>query len=60
MKKDNDITMNVDESDTHWTVRFVDSKKKNKTIDRLTLSVLKIKNVWLTDIFCYAAEKNST
>jgi len=60
MKKNSDMTMNVDESDTHWTIRFADSKEKNKTIDKLTSSASKIKNVWLADILHCAAEKNST
>jgi len=45
MKKDNNMTMNVDESDTHQTDRFANSKEKNKTTDKLTLSALKTKNV---------------
>jgi hypothetical protein len=60
MKEDSDMMMNVDESSTHWTVRFADSKKKNKTINKLTSSASKTKNVWLTDIFCCAVEENST
>jgi len=60
MKEDNDITMNVDESDTHWTVKFVDFKEKNKTTNKLTLSASKTKNVQLTDIFHCAVKENST
>ncbi len=59
IKEDNDITMNVDESDTHWMIRFADFKEKNKTTNKSTSSALKTKNVWLTDILHYAAEKNS-
>ena len=57
MKKDSNITMNVDKSDTHWAVRFADFKEKNKTTDKLTSSVLKTKNIWLTDILCCAVKK---
>jgi len=61
MKEESDMTMNVDESDTHqtWMIRFADSKEKNKTIDKLTSLTSKTKNVWLTDIFHHAAEENS-
>ena len=59
MKENNDMTMNVNESDTHWIIRFVNSKEKNKTTDKLTSSTLKTENVWLVDILCCAAEKNS-
>ncbi len=59
IKKNNNMTMNVDKSDTHWMIRFADFQEKNKTTDKLTSSVLKTKNVWLTNILCYAAEKNS-
>ncbi len=60
MKENNDMTMNVNESDTHWIIRFVNSKEKNKTTDKLTSSTSKTKNVWLTDILCYAVKENST
>ena len=60
MKKNNNITMNVDELNTHWTVRFADSKEKNMITDKLILLLLKIKNVQLTNILCCVAEKNST
>jgi len=59
MKKNNNMTMNVDKSDTHWMIKFADSKEKNKTTDKLTSSASKTKNVWLTDIFHCAVEKNS-
>ncbi len=45
MKENNDMTINVDESDTHQTVKFADSKEKNKTTNKSTLSKLKTKNV---------------
>jgi len=54
------MTMNVDESDIHWTVKFANFKEKNKTINKSTLSALKTKNVWLTNIFCCAVKENST
>jgi len=60
MKKDSDMMMNVDDSDMCWTVRFADFKEKNKTTDKLTLSTLKIKNVWMIDIFHHVVEENST
>jgi len=60
MKEDNNMTMNIDESDTHQTVKFADSKEKNKTTDKSTLSALKTKNVQLTNILCCAVKKNST
>jgi len=47
MKKDSNMTMNVDESDTQQTVRFADAdlKEKEKTTNTSTLSASKIKNV---------------
>lgn len=62
MKKDSNMTMNVDESDTQQTVRFADAdlKEKEKTTNTSTLSASKIKNVWLTDILYHAAKENST
>jgi len=60
MKENNDMTMNIDESNTCWTVKFADSKEKNKTTDKSVSSTLKIKNIWLTGILHCAAEKNST
>jgi len=60
MKEDSNITMNVDELNTHQTVRFADFKEKNKTTNKSTSSALKTKNVQLTNILHCAAEKNST